>query len=92
MARPARSVRRAVKMRRIVAYLIVAVLFGMAMPAGVAAEPTSICPDGMVMVPTASVVSGDAKDKNQNGFVCAKYIDSGRGGPDDRSVTDDIVL
>jgi hypothetical protein len=80
-------------MRRNVAGLIVATLFVVAMPASVAADPTSICPDGMLMVPADSVVSGDAKDNNQNGLVCAKYTDGGfKGGPDDRAVSDDIIL
>jgi hypothetical protein len=85
--------RRAVKMRRNVAGLIVATLFAVAMPASVAAEPTSICPDGMMVVPATSVVSGSAKDKNGNGLVCAKADDNRvSGGPDDRLVSDDIVL
>ena len=80
-------------MRRTVAYLTVAVLLGMVMPASVVADPTSICPDGMVVLLANSVVSGEAKDKNQNGLVCAKYTDGrSKGGPDDRLVADDIVL
>jgi hypothetical protein len=80
-------------MRRIVVCLVVAAL-SVAMPAGVAADPTSICPDHMYLVPASTVQSGSAKDKNGNGLVCAKYADGGlKGGPDDRSaVSDDIVL
>jgi hypothetical protein len=80
-------------MRRIVVCLVVATL-SVAMPAGVAADPTSICPDQMYLVPVSAVQNGSAKDKNGNGLVCAKYTDGGfKGGPDDRSaVSDDIVL
>src|SRR5512132_1000478 len=59
-------------MRRIVVCLVVAAL-SVAVPAGVAADPTSICPDQMYLVPVSAVQSGPAKDKNGNGLVCAKY-------------------
>jgi hypothetical protein len=57
-----------------------------------AADPTSTCPDNMLMIPTSLVVNGDTKDKNGNGFVCGKAGSDGQfhGGPDD--VTDDIVI
>ncbi len=81
-------------MRRIVVCLVVAAL-SVAMPAGVAADPTSTCPDGMYPIPASSVLipSGQVKDKNGNGIVCVKYSDGGfKGGPDDRTVSDDILL
>jgi hypothetical protein len=55
------------------------------------ADPAGVCPDELVPVPATLVVQGAQKDRNQNGFVCAKYQD-GRlvGGPDD--VMDDVVL
>jgi hypothetical protein len=57
----------------------------------VAADPTSTCPDGMVLAPASLVQQGAQKDHNQNGFVCAK-LENGQlvGGPDD--VSDDIIL
>jgi hypothetical protein len=59
-------------------------------PAG-SAQPAP-CPDNMLLVPSSLVVNGDKKDKNQNGFVCAKFAPDGtfQGGPDD--VLDDIVI
>ena len=80
-------------MRRAVVFLAAAAL-SVSMPAGVAADPTSICPDQMYLVPVSAVQNGPAKDKNGNGLVCAKNTDGGfKGGPDDRSaVSDDIVL
>jgi hypothetical protein len=79
-------------LRRIVVCLVVAAL-SVAMPAGVAADPTSICPDQMYLVPVSTVENGSAKDKNGNGLVCAKYTDGGfKGGPDDRTVSDDILV
>jgi hypothetical protein len=64
------------------------------LPAGTSAA-TYICPDGMGPVPVSAVPDGAKKDRNGNGFVCAKYADDGvKGGPDDKpsDVTDDIVL
>jgi hypothetical protein len=37
-----------------------------------AADPIGICPDNLVPVVSSLVVNGDKKDKNRNGFVCAK--------------------
>jgi hypothetical protein len=79
-------------MRRVVVSVLAAALLGMTMPAGVAAS-TSICPDGMFIFPTFAVQSGQAKDKNNNGLVCAKYLNGDtKGGPDDRTTIDDIVI
>jgi hypothetical protein len=56
-----------------------------------AADPIGICPDNLVPVVSSLVVNGDKKDKNRNGFVCAKIKDGKIvGGPDD--VTDDILI
>jgi hypothetical protein len=55
------------------------------------AEPTS-CPDGSMPLPASLVPSGDKKDKNNNGLVCAKLLEEPQGGPDDNSVLDDIIL
>jgi hypothetical protein len=80
-------------MRRVAVSVVAAALVGMTMPTGVAADPTSICPDYMVLFPSFAIVSGQAKDKNQNGLICAKYLNGDpKGGPDDRSATDDIVV
>jgi hypothetical protein len=55
------------------------------------AQPTP-CPDGSMLFPASVVPSGDKKDKNNNGFVCAKLLEEPHGGPDDNSVLDDIIL
>ena len=57
-----------------------------------AADPTSTCPDGHVLLP-AALVGGQAKDKNGNGLVCGKVGPDGKfhGGPQDKLV-DDILL
>lgn len=64
----------------------------LAIPGSVTAQPTSICPDDMLLVPAALVPKGDVQDKNENGLVCVKLTPDGEfhGGPDDRA--DDIVL
>ena len=59
-----------------------------------AADPTSTCPDGHLLVP-AIVAGGQAKDKNGNGFVCGKVGPDGKfhGGPQDKAeLLDDILL
>jgi hypothetical protein len=77
-------------MRRLIApFLGLAV--ATALPGAASADPVGICPDGMFLFPASGVPSGDAKDKNGNGFVCAKYMKGATGGSDDRSVVDDIV-
>jgi hypothetical protein len=51
------------------------------------------CPDGMV--PTFVIIDPDLakKDRNGNLIVCVKNQDGDtKGGPDDRIVTDDIVV
>jgi hypothetical protein len=81
-------------MRRIVVCLVVAAL-SVAMPAVVAADPSSTCPDQKYPIPMSSLLvpNGEVKDKNHNGIVCVKYTDGGfKGGPDDRTVSDDILL
>jgi hypothetical protein len=90
MASPARCFEEVLQMHRVVVSVVAAVLVGMAMPTGVAADPTSICPDNMVLFPSSAIVSGRAKDKNNNGFICANM--NSKGGPDDRSALDDIVV
>ena len=57
----------------------------------VAADPLGICPDSMNMAPNSTVPNGDKKDKNHNGFICAKFASNGtfNGGPDDSA--DDII-
>jgi hypothetical protein len=54
-------------MRRIVVCLVVAALSA-AVPAGVAADPTSICPDQMYLVPVSAVQSGQANEKTATGL------------------------
>jgi hypothetical protein len=79
-------------MRRIAVGLI-ATAMSLTMPAVVAADPTSPCPDQKYPIPMSSLLvpNGDVKDKNGNGIVCVKLTDGGfKGGPDDR-VTDDIL-
>ncbi len=58
-----------------------------------AADPTSTCPDGHILVPVIVVTDGQAKDKNGNGLVCGKLGPDGKfhGGPQDK-VVDDILL
>jgi hypothetical protein len=58
----------------------------------VAADQAVICPDNFIWpVPASLVPQGVKKDKNHNGFVCAKYQDGQFvGGPDD--FADDITL
>jgi hypothetical protein len=56
---------------------------------------TYLCPDGMMPVPVLLDPDSAKKDRNGNGWVCVKYVDSGvKGGPDDKptEVVDDIVL
>ena len=56
----------------------------------VAADPPTLCPDGLILAPASAVPQGAQKDHNQNGLVCAKYKDGTfTGGPDD--TTDDII-
>jgi hypothetical protein len=55
------------------------------------AQPTP-CPDGSMPFPAELVPSGDKKDKNDNGLVCAKVVEEPHGGPDDNSVVDDFIL
>jgi hypothetical protein len=57
----------------------------------VIAQPAP-CPDGSMPLPASLVPSGDKKDKNDNGLVCAKLLEEPHGGPDDNSVVDDIIL
>jgi hypothetical protein len=77
-------------MRHLLAPFI-ALIIAAALPGVASADPVGMCPDRMVLVPASAVVSGDAKDKNNNGVVCAKLVKA-TGGPDDRSVVDDIIL
>ena len=78
--------------RRLLA-LFIALAAAAAIPGTAFADPASICPDGMILLPASTLTSGDAKDKNHNGLVCGKFMD-GRvtGGPDDRTAVDDIVV
>jgi hypothetical protein len=71
---------------------VIALVIAGALPGAALADPTSKCPEGMLLLPASSVTSGAAKDKNDNGLVCAKVKNGPTGGPDDRSVIDDIVL
>jgi len=83
------AVRRCVKTGVLAAVAVVATLALSARP--VAADPVSVCPDNLVLLPDALVPQGAQKDHNENGLVCAKYQDGKFvGGPDD--TTDDIVL
>jgi hypothetical protein len=45
-----------------------------------------------MLLPASLVRSGDKKDKNDNGFVCAKLVEEPHGGPDDDSALDDVIL
>jgi hypothetical protein len=58
----------------------------------VAADQAVTCPDNFIFpVPASLVPQGAKKDKNGNGFVCAKYQDGQFvGGPDD--FVDDITI
>jgi hypothetical protein len=62
-------------------------------PTSPVAASQSMCPDGMV--PMFVIFDPDLakKDRNGNGIVCVKSADSGtKGGPDDRIVSDDIIV
>jgi hypothetical protein len=81
--------------KRLVGIAVVGVLAIPAFTAGTgSADPLGICPDGMVMVTDNMVPNGTTKDKNQNGFVCAKMPPNGdtNGGPDDNLVVDDTII
>jgi hypothetical protein len=76
-----------IRCRSTIGALAVAAL---ALPAGSAAEfgvPGECQADGFMPVPAATVQNGVQKDKNGNGFVCAKFADGKLvGGPDDDAI------
>jgi hypothetical protein len=78
--------RRCMKVAVIAAVAFVGGLAADARP--VVADQPAPCADGFILVPAASVPSGDKKDKNNNGLVCGKFdVDRNlTGGPDDDTI------
>ena len=60
--------------------------------ASASADPTGICPDDHMPVPTAAAGDYAKKDRNGDGVVCLKYKNGTFvGGPDDRPPLSDVV-
>jgi hypothetical protein len=80
-----RHARRCAKLCLLATVLMLATLAYAARP--ISAEfgvPGTCSQDGLMPIPSALVQNGVQKDRNFNGYVCAKFAD-GRlvGGPDD---------